>query len=65
MGTKRFFSPELLAAHEFLDNFIQDNRRSTSKGDNHKMFIKLLRNVRDGIEEADIALDENAGGVTT
>ena len=61
MGDKRFYSPELLAAWKYLDEFTQENRKTTGKADTHKMFIKQLRSVRDGIEEADIALDENSG----
>lgn len=62
-GGKQFYSAELLGAYEFLDRFIQENRRSNGKGDNHKKFIHQLRSVRDSIEEADIALDEDRGGV--
>jgi hypothetical protein len=62
-GGKQFYSAELLAAYEFLDKFIQDNRRSTSKGDNHKSFIRQLRDIRNSIEEADILIDEDRGGV--
>jgi hypothetical protein len=63
MAGKQFYSAELLAAHQFLDEFIQKNRRSNFKGDNHKAFISQLRTVRDSIEEADIAMDEDRGGV--
>lgn len=63
MAEKRFFSPELLAAYEFLDKFINENRRANGRAETHKRLITQLRDLRHGIEEADIALDENSGGV--
>jgi hypothetical protein len=61
MAGKRFYSDELLAAHRFLDDFIQDNRRSTGKMEGHKQLIHQLMTCRDSIEAADIALDNNRG----
>lgn len=58
--SRGFVSPELEAAWEYLDRFIQANRRNAGKGDEHPSFIKDLRRCRDDIEAADIAIDNNA-----
>lgn len=59
MAEKRFYSEELLAAWEYLDSFIQKNRRSVGMSDTHRPFIEGLRSCRDSIENADIALDNH------
>lgn len=57
--SRGFVSPELEAAWEYLDRFIQANRRNTGKGDEHASFIKDLCRTRNDIETADIAIDNN------
>ena len=65
MASKHFYSPELAAAYEYLDKIIAEERTSRGKSDNHKGYISQLRTIRNSLEEADIAIDENRGGVLT
>lgn len=58
--SRGFVSPELEAAWEYLDGVIRANRRSTGKADGHAGFVSHLRDVRNSIEEADIAIDNNS-----
>ena len=61
MAEKRFHSPELLAAWEYLDGLVQEHRRTAGQQDDAPFFIQRLRNARDGIETIDIEIDNNLG----
>jgi hypothetical protein len=58
--SRGFVSPELEAAWEFLDRLIQANRRTAGKADGHGAFISQLVHVRNDIETADMAIDNNS-----
>lgn len=58
--SRGFVSPELEAAWEYLDRFIQAERRSIDKAAGHAGMIQTLRRIRNDIEEADITIDNNS-----
>lgn len=57
--SRGFVSVELEAAWEYLDRYIQANRRLDDRGDGWRSTIERLRDVRNSIEEADMVIDRN------
>jgi hypothetical protein len=57
--SRGFVSPELEAAVEYLDGFIQAQRPLLGTSDKFDRFITDLRDLRHAIEGADIDIDRN------
>lgn len=57
--SRGFVSPELEAAAEYLDGFIQAQRPNLGTSDKFDRFITDLRDLRHAIEGADIDIDRN------
>jgi len=57
--SRGFVSPELEAAVEYLDSFIQAQRPLLGTSDKFDRFITDLRDLRHAIEGADIDIDRN------
>ncbi len=59
--SRGFVSPELEAAAEYLDRFIQAERPNLGSSDKFDRFITDLRDLRHAIEGADIDIGKHAG----
>lgn len=57
--SRGFVSPELEAAAEYLDRFIQGQRPNLGSSDKFDRFVSDLRDLRHSIEGADIEIDRN------
>lgn len=59
--SRGFVSPELEAAAEYLDRFIQGLRPSLGSSAGLDALVRQLRNLRHEIEGADIDIDRHTG----
>lgn len=59
--SRGFVSPELEAAAEYLDRFIQAQRPNLGASDKFDRFVHDLRELRQAIEGADIDIDRHTG----
>jgi hypothetical protein len=61
MAGKFFHCAELETAWQFLDEKIAESRTTKGTSDNRILFISQLRTIRNSLEEADIAIQQNCG----